>query len=96
MELVIYCDSPPPEKRSWASSQFSDRKEWSWISELVTTWFCYSNGIRKELNLSIIVNDIQVSLYRNIRILPFSKNHGLICKDLILPRTKMSQASQQV
>ncbi|MHA2099177.1 MAG: hypothetical protein ACW99A_10850, partial [Candidatus Kariarchaeaceae archaeon] len=62
MELVIYCDSPPPEKRSWASSQFSDRKEWSWISELVTTWFCYSNGIRKELNLSIIVNDIQIKM----------------------------------
>lgn len=58
MDLVIYSDTNPVEKRFWHSLNRDERTSWSWISEIVTTWFCYSHGLRKELNLNIIFTNL--------------------------------------
>lgn len=62
MDLVIFCDNYPPEKKFWASPDIAERLEWSWVSELIATWFCYSNGIRKENNVVLVVNDLEIRL----------------------------------
>ncbi len=62
MDLVIYHDTNPVEKQFWHSQNREDRSSWSWISELITTWFCYSHGLRKELNASIIFNNLIMKL----------------------------------
>ncbi|MCE7735425.1 MAG: hypothetical protein GPJ54_11145 [Candidatus Heimdallarchaeota archaeon] len=62
MKLVIFCDSYPPEKKTWSSPEINDRSDWSWISELIATWFCYSNGIRKENEVTIVIKEIQITL----------------------------------
>lgn len=63
MNLVIFCDMYPPEKKTWSSPQIEDRSDWSWISELIATWFCYSNGIRKENSVTVVINEIQITLH---------------------------------
>ena len=60
--LVINAKTAPPEKLKWHSPNIKDRKEWSNIFETVTNWFCLSHGFRKDLRLSIIVNDITITI----------------------------------
>lgn len=62
MDLIIYQDTNPVEKQFWHSQNREDRASWSWISELITTWFCYSHGLRKELNANIIFNNLIMTL----------------------------------
>lgn len=63
MHLVIFCDIYPPEKKTWSSPNIEDRSDWSWVSELIATWFCFSNGIRKENSVTVVIHEIQITLH---------------------------------
>jgi tRNA pseudouridine-54 N-methylase len=62
MDLVIFNDTYPPLKEKWATSSMKDRLAWSWICEVVATWFCYSNGIRKNNNVTIIIGSTEIRI----------------------------------
>ena len=55
MRLVILAKTEPPPKSVWADPDQTARGEWSEIYEGVTNWFCFSNGLRKNHDLDIII-----------------------------------------
>lgn len=62
MQLVLFPNSPPPNKLMWHSPNANDRLEWNRIYEAVTAWFCLSNGFRKEAKLDILIEGMRISL----------------------------------
>lgn len=60
MRLVLKVDTPPPAKEFWHHPDSKMRKDWSTVFEAMVSWFCISNGLRKENDAEIIINNLHV------------------------------------
>ena len=60
MRLVLQVDTPPPAKEFWHHPDPEMRKDWSKVFDAMVSWFCMSNGIRKENDAEIIVNHLHI------------------------------------
>ncbi|MHA2170724.1 MAG: hypothetical protein ACXAB7_12590 [Candidatus Kariarchaeaceae archaeon] len=60
MRLVLQVDTPPPAKEYWHHPDPNMRKDWSMVFDAMVSWFCMSNGIRKENDAEIIVEHLHI------------------------------------
>ena len=62
MILVFYVNQEPPAKADWQDPDPNKRVIWNQVAEAITSWFCHSNGLRKDHDVILDFEEFSLKL----------------------------------